>query len=70
MSVSHVYYTKYLQIDEDDFDRFELLSEGFMGGAALFLVRLSHTRLTPIGNLDVSVQSLVPLKLRLGLGLQ
>lgn len=33
-----VYYSKYLGVDDDDFGRWELVSEGGLGGFALFLI--------------------------------
>jgi hypothetical protein len=38
--VTYLYYAKFLAVDEEEFGRFELLSEGFMNSYALFLVGL------------------------------
>eukprot|EP00475_Leptophrys_vorax_P012277 TRINITY_DN1869_c0_g1_i1.p1 TRINITY_DN1869_c0_g1~~TRINITY_DN1869_c0_g1_i1.p1 ORF type:complete len:167 (-),score=49.13 TRINITY_DN1869_c0_g1_i1:46-480(-) len=42
-AICYLYYAKYLAIDEEEFGRFELLSEGFMNAYALFLVSWTTT---------------------------
>ena len=38
MSISFVYYTRFLQVDDEDFGRFELIQEGMFPAFAIFLL--------------------------------
>ena len=40
--ITFFYYTRYLHIDEDSYDRMELLKEGMMPSFGLFMVRTEH----------------------------